>query len=147
MDILVELPGWFGDPDAVAGYAASADRGPAWLARDESGPAGILVARRHCPESAEIERMAVRPRARGHGVGRTLIAAFEDWAVHEGVRALLVKTLGPSHPDPDYVETRAFYTAVGFIALEESRKIWGPDNSCLLAVKPVGAGGPERPPQ
>jgi len=49
-----------------------------------------------------------------------------------------VKTLGPSHADEGYRATRAFYTGVGFIPVEELW-IWGPDNPALFLCKPITA--------
>jgi hypothetical protein len=48
---------------------------------------------------------------------------------------LQVKTLGPSHPDPFYRRTRAFYEAQGFVPLEETTAFWGEDNPTLVMVK------------
>jgi hypothetical protein len=45
-------------------------------------------------------------------------------------------TLGPSHPDPGYAGTRAFYAAMGFRPVEERHDVW-PDNPCLVMVKPL----------
>jgi hypothetical protein len=46
-----------------------------------------------------------------------------------------VKTLGPTHSDPGYARTRAFYLAVGFRPLEEFGLIWDEGNPCLIMVK------------
>ena len=48
-----------------------------------------------------------------------------------------VKTLGPSHPDAGYRDTRRFYRACGFLAVEELHELWDEDNPCLLMVKPL----------
>ena len=47
-----------------------------------------------------------------------------------------MKTLAPDHPDPGYAATRAFYTSVGFRPLEVLPQVWGPENPCLLLVRP-----------
>ena len=57
-----------------------------------------------------------------------------------GIRYLQVKTLGPSRPDSGYDATRAFYEAVGFVALEELHGLWSHDNPALILVKDVGPG-------
>ena len=36
-----------------------------------------------------------------------------------------------------YKETRAFYSALGFTPLEETKAFWGKDNPCLIMVKPL----------
>ena len=52
-------------------------------------------------------------------------------------RLLHVKTLAPSDPDPGYAATRAFYAAAGFRPLEVLPEVWGPENPCLLMVRPL----------
>ena len=39
-----------------------------------------------------------------------------------GIELLCVQTLGSSHPSPEYIETRAFYEAMGFLPLLEFRQ-------------------------
>src|SRR4029077_4278350 len=47
----------------------------------------------------------------------------------------------PSRPDPGgYDVTRAFYVALGFVALEELHGLWSHDNPTLILVKDVGPG-------
>ena len=45
----------------------------------------------------------------------------EDLARSE-IKSLTAETLGPSRIDQTYVETRAFYEAMGFVPLREFRK-------------------------
>jgi GNAT superfamily N-acetyltransferase len=137
------LPGWFGIETAVAGYIESARRLPAYLARpgDPGGqsepPAGVLLAERHFPRSAEIHLMAVDPARHRQGIGRALVAAAEADLAADGVRFLQVKTLGPAYPDEGYERTRRFYTGVGFEPLEEITGLW-PGNPCLIMIKTLG---------
>jgi coenzyme F420-0:L-glutamate ligase/coenzyme F420-1:gamma-L-glutamate ligase len=51
-----------------------------------------------------------------------------------------VKTLGPSRPDREYGRTRAFYEALGFVALEELHDLWDEDNPALILLKDVRPG-------
>jgi GNAT superfamily N-acetyltransferase len=97
-------------------------------------PAGVLLAARHFPCSAEIYLMAVDPAMRRCGAGRALVAALETDLITEGVRFLQVKTLGPARPDAGYEQTRKFYASVGFWPLEETRDLW-PENPCLIMIK------------
>ena len=73
-------------------------------------------------------------QAHQQGVGRALVDAAEGDLRRRGSRLLEVKTLGPSHPDEGYRKTRAFYTALGFLPLEETN-LWGPDQPSLIMVK------------
>jgi ribosomal protein S18 acetylase RimI-like enzyme len=81
--------------------------------------------------------MAVAPNDHREGIGRALLGHIESDARAQGGGWLHVKTLGPSHPDPYYARTRAFYEAMGFEPLFESTTIWGPDNPALVLVKQV----------
>ena len=47
----------------------------------------------------------------------------------------LLKTLGPSNPDEGYRKTREFYSALGFLPLEETTAFWGPEQPTLVMVK------------
>jgi GNAT superfamily N-acetyltransferase len=92
----------------------------------------------HFPTSAEVHLIAVDPAWHRRGDGRALLRHAETALRADGVRILSVKTLGPSHPDPGYAATRAFYAAAGFLPLEEFHDLW-PGNPCLLLAKPLPA--------
>ena len=131
------LPDWFGIPAANDAYVAFVDGHDSWTATAPDGAVvGLVSGRRHFPETAEIELLAVRPEWHRAGVGRALVDAFEAFHRAEGVRMIEVKTLGPSNPDEGYARTRAFYLGVGFVPIEEL-DIWAPENPALLMVKPV----------
>ena len=137
--ILDQLPDWFGIPESNADYARLADEGPAWLAIDDGEVVGVMLLTRRFESAVEIHLLAVVPARHRSGVGRALITAAEAWARGRGARFLTVKTRGPSLPYEPYERTRAFYEAMGFVALEEFTEIWGPENPALLMAKPIGA--------
>jgi GNAT superfamily N-acetyltransferase len=133
------LPTWFGIPASNEQYIQSARELPTYLVRPAREPAadpvGVLLARRHFPQAAEIHLLAVQPDLHRSGVGRALVQALEADLRADGCQILQVKTQGPSHPDAGYALTRLFYVAVGFRPLEELTAIWGPQNPCLIMVK------------
>ena len=139
--LLRSLPGWFGIEGSNADYVAAARELPTYLARSTADPAaepaGVLLARHHYPESAEIHLMAVQPHLHRAGVGRALVESLEADLTASGCSLLQVKTLGPSHPDPGYALTRAFYAAMGFLPLQELHELWDQGNPCLIMVKPL----------
>lgn len=141
--LLRKLPAWFGIESAVTSYIEAARTLPAYLAWPDSAqkpdyppgqPAGVLLAVRHFPSSAEIYLMAVDPTVHRQGAGRALIAALEADLAADQVEFLHVKTLGPSVPDPGYARTRQFYANAGFQPLEETTGLW-PGNPCLMMIK------------
>jgi ribosomal protein S18 acetylase RimI-like enzyme len=138
------LPGWFGIEASNAAYVEAARQLPTYLAwpGDQPGrgePTGVLLARRHFPQSAEIHLLAVDPAQHRRGAGRALVHALEADLAADGVEYLQVKTLGPSNPDAGYELTRRFYRSVGFRPLEELHGLWDPGNPCLVMVKALRA--------
>ncbi|HYK68763.1 MAG TPA: GNAT family N-acetyltransferase [Streptosporangiaceae bacterium] len=139
--LLASLPHWFGIPASNAEYVESARELPTYLARlaaraeaAHADPVGVLLARRHFAEAAEIHLLAVEPSLHRHGVGRALVAALEADLIADGCWLLQVKTRGPSKPDTGYELTRKFYLGMSFMPLEEL-DLWGPENPCLIMVK------------
>ena len=136
-NILADLPDWFGIPEATANYIGAAGRMPMLAYRSGDEIAGFVSLDRTSDAAVDIHVMGVLARYHRRGVGRALIEAAGDWARDQGARLLSVKTLGPSHPDPGYANTRKFYEATGFLPLEVFKELWGPDLPCLIMVKPL----------
>ena len=136
--VLRDLPNWFGIEESTRAYIEHAATLPTFAAEPDLG---FLCVKQHTPRAAEVYVMGVREEQHRRGIGRALIAEAEEWCRARGVRYLQVKTLGPSRPDPGgYDETRAFYEAVGFVALEELHGLWDEENPTLILVKDVGPG-------
>jgi ribosomal protein S18 acetylase RimI-like enzyme len=133
------LPGWFGIEASNVGYIEAARELPTYLAwpggRPDGEPVGVLLSRRHFPQSAEIHLLAVDPALHRRGAGRALVRALELDLIADGVEYLQVKTLGPSNQDAGYELTRQFYLSLGFRPLEELHGLWDPGNPCLIMVK------------
>lgn len=135
--LLATVPEWFGLPEANAEYVEAARTMETWAVRDASDAAvGVTLVVRHFPETSEVHLAVVDRAHHGEGVGTAMLAAIEADARARGVRLLEVKTLAASHPDPNYARTRHFYAKWGFLPLEET-DLWGPENPCLILVKPL----------
>jgi GNAT superfamily N-acetyltransferase len=137
-ELLSGLPEWFGIEQSNLDYIDAARTLPGVSATSRGAVVAVCLLRRHNPQSAEIEFLAVRRDHHRRGVGRRVVAYVEAELGAEGVTLLQVKTFGPSGDSPEYERTRAFYESVGFVPLEERHDIWGPDNPCLIYVKPIG---------
>ena len=137
--LIAALPGWFGIPDSNAAYLRDLSLLPSWVAVIDSQVAGAITLEQHFPDSFEVHFMAVRPEYHRRGIGRALLERLEAEVRAGGGRWLHVKTLGPSHPDPHYARTRAFYDAMGFSPLFESSALWSADNPALVLVKRLEA--------
>jgi 2-polyprenyl-3-methyl-5-hydroxy-6-metoxy-1,4-benzoquinol methylase len=109
-----------------------------WPLADASADLVVaMLVLEHVEHQEEVHFMAVRPERHRRGIGRTLLHHLELEARAQGGRWLHVKTLAPSHPDPYYARTRAFYQAMGFTPLFESTALWGPENPTVVLVKPL----------
>lgn len=119
--ILESLPAWFGDPASITGYVRDADdeRFTSLMVDDGSTVCGVALLRRHFPESAQMHLIAVSPQVHRAGAGTAILASAEELLLRDGCRTLTVHTVGPSFPSPEYEGTRDFYTANGFVPLEE----------------------------
>jgi GNAT superfamily N-acetyltransferase len=148
--ILRALPAWFGIESSVQEYVCAADELDtlvALVARPACGGrvhdirpdqvVGFVTLKETSEDALELHVMGVLPSWRGRGAGRALVERAASHARAEGYSLLHVKTLAPSHPDPGYAETRAFYASVGFRPLEVLPQVWGPENPCLLLVRPL----------
>lgn len=133
--ILRSLPEWFGIEQAIIHYSSEIDRLPTFLACNSEQVIGFQSIKQHNPYSAEVYVMGVKPEAHRRGIGRALMDEAQAWLRTQGIEYLQVKTLGPSHSDLNYAKTRAFYAAMGFRPLEESKQIWNEQNPCLILVK------------
>jgi GNAT superfamily N-acetyltransferase len=78
------------------------------------------------PEEAEIRALAVRPEARGRGVGRALVDAVVDRAARLGVRHLLLLT------QQEMKTAHRIYEEAGFARLPD-RDRWPEPGVGLLA--------------
>ncbi|QKW24104.1 GNAT family N-acetyltransferase [Kitasatospora sp. NA04385] len=108
---------WSGPPPAEAMPAGApadselaAPHGVFLLARLDGRPAGCAGVRAlgTGPGTGELKRLYVRPSARGHGLGRLLLAAAEDAARALGHTRLRLDTMA------ELAEARALYTAAGY---------------------------------
>lgn len=142
--ILRSLPEWFGQEEALLGYAHDASLLPTFSVAASGEPLAFLTLRPHFPETAEISCIAVRRQFRRTGAGRAMLRAAERWWRRQGGALLQVKTLGPSHPDPHYALTREFYRSCGFLRVEEFATLWSAQHPCLLLVKPLSPRRPSR---
>jgi GNAT superfamily N-acetyltransferase len=141
--MIAELPEWFGLAEANAAYLRDLAALSSWVALLGSDVVGAVTLERHFPESFEVHFLAVRPEHHRRGIGRTLLRHVEAEVRARGGGLLHAKTLAPSHPDPWYARTRAFYAAMGFAPLFETSALWGSANPAVVLVKALG---PHEPP-
>ena len=133
--ILRSLPQWFGIEQVLIKYLKEIEKLPTLLAQVDNRYVGFLTFKRHNQYAAELYIMGIYPEYQRCGIGRTLVRHAESILRQQNIEYWQVKTLAASHPDPFYIQTRAFYSAMEFRPLEEFRQLWGKDNPCLLMIK------------
>lgn len=81
-----------------------------------------------------MENAAVRRQ----GVGALLHAYAQQWLAHRGVMFLQLKTVAASFPSDAYVQTRAFYDALGYQPLESFTSFWREGLDVCQLIKLIG---------
>jgi ribosomal protein S18 acetylase RimI-like enzyme len=142
--ILEGLPEWFGIPEARENYIRRADELPMLTASVGAEIIGFLSIENKTRVSSEVHVAGVRRDWHRRGVGKCLFGAVEADLVAGGIRYLIVKTLSDKSRNAPYLLTRQFYESIGFEPIDELPALWGPDNPCLLMLKPLPAGGRAR---
>jgi GNAT superfamily N-acetyltransferase len=138
--ILRSLPRWFGIEEALIAYVADTATKPTFAAEVEGSLVGFITLTAHFPDAWEVHCIAVAADSRNGGIGTALLKRAERYAVDQGARFLQVKTVAHTSPSPEYAETRKFYEAKGFNALEIFPNLWHPRNPALQLVKVLDGG-------
>ncbi|MEM7335382.1 MAG: GNAT family N-acetyltransferase, partial [Chloroflexota bacterium] len=125
--ILRALPNWFGIEESIVEYVRDLHSLDGFVAKIAGHVVGFVGLKRYGERSVEINIIGVHPNFRNQGIGSKLLNEVEQAETGTTTKLLHVKTLGPTHLDPHYVETRQFYEAKGFIPLEENA-LWGDVN-------------------
>jgi GNAT superfamily N-acetyltransferase len=136
-NILRTLPEWFGIEGAIVSYCAEAAVLPTYFViRDDGTKIGFACLRFNNEFTAEIHVMGILREFQGKGVGQALVEHLAEQARQRSCEYLMVKTVGPSHTDVNYAQTREFYLQAGFRPLAEFDSIW-PGNPCLIMARKI----------
>jgi ribosomal-protein-alanine N-acetyltransferase len=80
-------------------------------------------------DMADLHRVIVRPEARGHGVGASLVRAGLEWAAAVGARRMLLEVR------PDNEPAVALYRSLGFVPVSTRRDYYGPGRNALVMLR------------
>ncbi|RZU54583.1 acetyltransferase (GNAT) family protein [Krasilnikovia cinnamomea] len=118
---------------ADGSLAVWASRGPAGI----SGTISLAYAgKANARHRAEVVKLAVHRRDRGHGLGRRLLSTAEDAAARAGITLLLLDTETASPAERLYLAAGwSRYGIVPDYALEPSGSL----RDCSFFYKPIGA--------
>ena len=134
--VLRALPAWFGIEEALQSYVRGVADTKFFAVQVGNRPVGFISILEHNEFTSEIYCMGIYEEVHRRGLGKELLRAAEACLRQEKKKFFTVKTLGDSHPDPGYRQTRQFYRSRGFFPLEESKEIWA-GTPCLIMVKPL----------
>ncbi|GAB1691699.1 GNAT family N-acetyltransferase [Krasilnikovia sp. M28-CT-15] len=111
-----------------------------WVSRGPAGISGTIslayAAKANARHRAEVVKLAVHRRHRGHGLGRRLLSAAEDAAVRAGITLLLLDTETASPAERLYLA--AGWRRYGIVP-DYAREPAGSLRDCSFFFKPVGA--------
>lgn len=136
--ILRQLPEWFGIEQSLIEYVDGVYDTDFYVSYCNEIPVGFISVKYNNRFTAEIYVVGILKEHHHRGMGKKLIHICEEELRRKGIVYFMVKTLGESHPDQNYKDTRNFYTKVGFYPLQEINEIWGNENPCLIMVKNIG---------
>lgn len=135
--ILRQLPEWFGIEQSIIEYVDGVHDTDFYVSYYNESPVGFISVKYNNNFTAEIYVIGILKEHHNRGIGKKLIHICEEELKNRNMVYFMVKTLGESHPDKNYKETRNFYTKVGFYPLQEIKEIWGNENPCLIMVKSI----------
>lgn len=132
-EVLLDLPDWFGIPEARDAYINDSKQLPFWAAKTGNEIIGFITLTETSPETSEIHCMGVKQAYHRQGIGTQLYLELEKHA-KEKYKYLQVKTVEEGHY-AEYDQTVAFYRSVGFSKLEVFPTLWDRHNPCLVMIK------------
>ncbi|MCB4456601.1 GNAT family N-acetyltransferase [Leisingera sp. McT4-56] len=103
-------------------------KGECLLARQDGRPIGILMLKDLGGGVCEMNRMFVRPSARGLGAGRALVEELKRRARDMGFRTMTLSAL------PRHHEALSLYRSCGFKPDDRKRDAGNSDNAVLMAI-------------
>lgn len=133
-DVLRDLPEWFGLESSILEYIENVVDYRFFVALHNGEVAGFLSLDMNNNITAEIHVMGLYKTYHRKGIGKKLINHIKKILKKDCYNFLMVKTLGQSHPDENYANTRNFYNKVGFLPIQEIPEIWGKENPCLIML-------------
>lgn len=133
--ILRELPEWFGIEEGIVEYVNGVKNTDYYVAYDLNIPIGFISIKSNNIYTSEIYVIGVKKEYQNRGIGKMFLEISQQVLINNKVKFIMVKTLGESHPDKHYKNTREFYNKAGFYPLEETNEIWGEKNPCLIMVR------------
>ena len=135
IEILNDLPEWFGIKESIINYGIEAKDLKLWAALKEDDYIGFITLKATSPHTGEIDCMGVKKKYHGMGIGKSLFNHLNDYAKEE-YEYLQVKTIDEGNYK-EYDRTVEFYRSMGFLKLEVFPDLWDEGNPCLIMIMKV----------
>lgn len=132
-EVLLELPEWFGLPEATREYIDNGQNYLLWVIKDMTETIGFISLKETSPFVAEIYCMGIKKDYHQQGYGTLLFNTFKEHCIGN-YQFLQVKTVANGHYEI-YDKTIKFYKAMGFVELEIFPTLWDKWNPCLLLIQ------------
>lgn len=100
-----------------------------WLAEDEEGIAGFLIASREPQKVGHIITIDVDEARRRAGVGTAMMDAAEAWAREKSLKLIYLETADDNRP------AQIFYAARGYVKVDEVPKYYSNGQTAWVMVK------------
>jgi GNAT superfamily N-acetyltransferase len=109
-----ELPKWFGRTEANAAYKRGIATRDCYATKIDQTVTGLIALDYHFATTCNLWWLAVSPPFHRHGVGRALVDHARNEARKRSCHYAAVETVSPRIENPEYEQTRRFYSALGF---------------------------------
>lgn len=136
LEILLDLPEWFGLKESLLNYAEEAKEKLMWVAIKDKNVIGFITLSETSIDTGEIHCMGVRKDYHRKGIGKYLYLELENYCKKK-YKFLQVKTVDEGNYK-EYDKTIKFYKSMGFSKLEVFPTLWDEWNPCLILVKYIG---------
>ena len=135
-NVLEELPGWFGIPEAREEYIEDSVGKPFYCARKNEKNIGFLYLKETGKDTVELAVIGVLKEYHHNGIGKVLFEYAKKEIQEKGYSFIQVKTVQMGKYET-YDETNRFYLALGFKEFEVFPTLWDKWNPCQVYIMAV----------
>ncbi|WP_160688050.1 GNAT family N-acetyltransferase [Clostridium sp. C2-6-12] len=136
MEILSDLPEWFGLPESTQEYINCSKEMPFWADIENKKVRGFITLKETSPYTVELYVMGVLKEFHRNKIGYNLFNAFYEYSKNQGYLYMQVKTVKEGCYE-EYDKTIGFYKKLGFKELECFPTLWDEWNPCQIFIMSI----------
>lgn len=136
MEILSELPEWFGLPESTQEYISCGKEMPFWADVENKKARGFIILKETSPYTVELYVMGVLKEFHRNKIGYNLFNACYEYSKKQGYLYMQVKTVKEGCYE-EYDRTIGFYKKLGFKELECFPTLWDEWNPCQIYIMSI----------